>query len=45
MSKRHICKSKFHVCHYFLDIYENPRRKNLTVPVPGVQKELKEKVR
>ena len=29
MSKRYICKSKFHVCyHFFLDIYENPRRKN-----------------
>ena len=26
MSKRHICKSKFHVCYHFLDIYENPRK-------------------
>ena len=28
MSKRNICKSKFHVCYYIYNIYENPRRKN-----------------
>ena len=28
MSKRHICRSKFQVRYLFLDIYENPRRKN-----------------
>ena len=32
MSKRHICKSKFHVCYDFLTIYENPRRKNFINP-------------
>ena len=32
MSKRYICKSKFHVCYHFLDIYENPGRKNFINP-------------
>ena len=32
MSKRHICKNNFHVCHHFLDIYENPGRKNFINP-------------
>ena len=32
MSKRYICKRKFHVCYHFLDIYESPRRKNLINP-------------
>ena len=32
MPKRYICKSKFHVCYQFLDIYENPRTKNFINP-------------
>ena len=32
MSKRHICKSKFHVCYHFLDIHENLRRKDFINP-------------
>ena len=32
MSKRYICKRKFHVCYHFLDIYESPRRKNFINP-------------
>ena len=32
MSKRRICKSKFHVCYHFLDIHENLRRKDFINP-------------
>ena len=32
MSKRYICKNKFHVCYHNLDVYENPRRKNYINP-------------
>ena len=32
MSKRHICKSKFHACYHFLDIYKSLRRKKVINP-------------
>ena len=32
MSKRHICKNKFHVLPFFLDIYENPKGNNFINP-------------
>ena len=32
MSKRYICKNKFHVCYHILDVYENHRRKNYINP-------------
>ena len=44
MSKRYICKNKFHVCHHISDIYENPQRKTLlTHPVPSILKQLIER--
>ena len=40
MSKRYICKSKFHVCYHFFR-YEKPRRKTfLTRPVQRIVKQL-----
>ena len=37
MSKKYICKSKFHVCYNFFR-YENPRRKNFNPSCPKQHK-------
>ena len=39
MSRRHICKNKFHNCYHCLDIMKIPQEKSfLTLPVPSVLK-------
>ena len=40
MPKKYICKSKFHDCYRFLDIYENLKKTLLTLPVPNILKQL-----
>ena len=42
MSKRYICKSKFHVCYHFLKIFMKilGEKNLLTLPVPNILKQL-----
>ena len=42
MSKRHICKSMFHVCYYFLDTKILGEKTLLILPVPSIIKWLTE---
>ena len=40
MSKRYICKSKFHVCYHILDMKILGEKTLLTSPVTSILKEL-----
>ena len=42
MSKRHICKSMFHVCYYFLDTKIRGEKTLLILPVRSIIKWLTE---